>query len=249
MNASHPRTVLVVGCPRSGTTWLEQLLCAHPAMVAFPGGESRLFDGLHSVWLAHGATGRTDPAVVIDACRRYSDAVLARAHECAGPHATHLVEKTPAHALMLDFIGRVQPDAFVIHLQRDGRDVARSLREFELGTPTLADGARGWSDTIAAVRRDAPRLRFFRGVRYEDLVADPVAGVSALMEWTGLPVDDAVASEIAARAGRRVSQFNTAGPVGPGKWRSLTDAELREIYAVAGDDLVALGYATPADVR
>jgi hypothetical protein len=62
------------------------------------------------------------------------------------------------------------------------------------------------------------------------------------LAWVGLDVDDDVRRDIAARAGQRVSRYNTSGPAGAGKWRTLPQDEVARIEAIAGAALTANGY-------
>ncbi len=47
----------------------------------------------------------------------------------------------------------------------------------------------------------------------------------------------------------RVSQYNTTGDVGPGKWRTLSARDLRTVYRYAGDRLVETGYVSADELR
>jgi hypothetical protein len=240
--------VLVVGCPRSGTTWLGQLLLAHPAATGVEEGETSLFLCLQDLSAnmarrdGQGLSGYLDAQTVDVAVRRFCDRLIGDAVRARDPHATVFIEKTPAHAYQLHRIARLYPDVRVIHIVRDGRDVARSLAELSFGAPNVRFGAETWTRVLTAVRRQEAGLRHFREVQYEQLLSDPVAGICDLYEWLGLAVDADVHARVAERAGRRVSQFDTSGPVGAGKWRSLPRRELSDIYLVAGQLLVDRGY-------
>ncbi len=236
------RLVLVVGCPRSGTTWLEHLLLSHPAAGGIEEKETWLFLGLHPLMTNERIAQWTPRDDRVAALRRFCDRMFIAGLARHRPGATHFVEKTPNHALHLDEINTVYPDAWVIHLVRDGRDVVRSLLEFEHGVTDATTAAQLWVRTLTAVAASAPHLDRLREVRYEQLVADPVDGTAALLAWIGLPADDGVRAAIASRAGQRVSHFNTTGAVGSGKWRDLGAAARAEIDAVAGALLVERGY-------
>lgn len=237
------RLVLVVGCPRSGTTWLEHLLLSHPRAGGVEEVETWLFQGLRPLWNNRDLDGWIDGAARSAAMRRFCDRLLLEGLARHRPGASHFVEKTPNHALYLDAINEIYPDAWVIHVVRDGRDVARSLVEFEHGVDDHTTAARLWVRTLEAVEASAPRLDRFRVVRYEDLLDDPIEGAAALLSWVGLDVDGDVREAIADRAGQRVSQYNTSGHVGAGKWRTLPPSEVARIEAVAGPMLRAYGYA------
>src|SRR5438105_12709101 len=181
------RLLIVVGCPRSGTTWLQQLLLSHPQVVG-PSEETFLFARLAPAWaLAHSAEGDIwgDRATSIAAIRRFCDRILT--HVPGADEAALLVEKTPAHVFCLEQVAALYPDLAVIHLVRDGRDVARSLVEFEFGVPDLGSAATVWQQSLDAFDHARPRLHHAREVRYEDLLDDPVGVTSELLMWAGAP--------------------------------------------------------------
>ena len=139
---SDARLVLIIGSPRSGTTWLQTLLGAHPA-VASP-QETDLFRmylkplaqswDRQVEWLRDTSDDRRRKGLptVIDAARflelgrGFVDATMdaVREHK-PGSHV--VVEKSPGHSTCTDVIERFWPEATFIHVVRDGRDVAASL--------------------------------------------------------------------------------------------------------------------------
>lgn len=228
------RLALVVGCPRSGTTWLENMLLAHPAAAGLPTGETFAFLAARGLWAEVEARSELDAAL-----RRFYDRVFGAALARAG--ADVYVEKTPAHAFYLREIVSLYPDARVVHVVRDGRDVVRSLLAYQHGTADAAHAARQWRDSLAAVAAASPAVPHLREVRYEDLRADPVGHVGALLRWIGCDADDDVAREVARRAGQRVQQPTPAG-------RELRTAQLQAIYRESGEALVAAGYLPAAEL-
>jgi hypothetical protein len=232
------RVIFVLGAPRSGTTWLAGMLLTHPGTAGLAEAETWIFQATRDLW----DLGIAEPEVAA-AIRRFCDAVFTAHRDRTRPSATWYVEKTPAHVFRLAEMNRVYPDAVYVHIVRDGRDVARSLAEMDGGADAVADGARHWAAAVRAVRRAAPSLARLREVSYEALVAYPVSGVSDVLAWAGLPVDDDVRRALAERNPIRVSQLGTTGPVGPGKWRSLPRHDLEAIEREAGDVLAELGYS------
>ena len=222
--------VFVVGVPRSGTTWVENMLLAHPALDG-PRVETAVFVSLRQLWnndaLSHDVVGL--------AIRRFVNTLLA-------PWGPRVVEKTPLHAEHLSLITNVFPDASIISVHRDGRDVVQSLLEMEAGTDDVVVAATRWSEITREVSRVLPSLPRARDLRYESMLDDPVGAIADLFAWLGLSADDEVMAEVRRRAGERVSQYNTTGEVGAGKWRSLSRRQLRAVYRHAGDRLEELGY-------
>lgn len=244
--------VVVVGCGRSGTTWLERMLMATPQAGGVDGVESFVFGQGAPLWehLAEMAPLVTREHLV-SALRAFYDTVFAEALRAHAAGATVFVEKTPAHSRILPQIGAVYPDASYVHVIRDGRDVARSISQVDFfGIPDPGDAARLWRSVLLDVRSASRDLARYRDVRYEDLLADPVHHVSELLRWVGLDVDDEVRAELVARAGVRVSAHaGTERPVGSGTWAALPARDLATVYAESGALLVSEGYATRRQLR
>ena len=239
------RVVFILGCFRSGTTWLEHLLLAHPSASGLDGRESWVFEGLADLWLniTEGPLSAVlPPGAGARAERRFVDAVLGGFRDANHPEATHVIEKSPVHNNHVAHMAAVYPDARYVNIVRDGRDVARSLMEVGDGTDAVA-GAHIWATAVRNVRRDADLVPRLRELRYEALVADPVGEVTALLEWIGLPVDESVRAELEQRSAHHVSKRNTTGRPGAGKWREeLSSEQVGTIERIAGDELRAYGY-------
>ncbi|HEY9422755.1 MAG TPA: sulfotransferase, partial [Thermoanaerobaculia bacterium] len=80
-------------------------------------------------------------------------------------------DKTPVYGQHLPAIRGVLPEARFLHLIRDGRDVALSLRErWFAPSREVPDLARHWRDQVAATRAAGLRDAHYLEVRYEDLI-------------------------------------------------------------------------------
>lgn len=144
-----PQVHFVFSAPRSGSTWLATALGFHPSIAAT---ENRLFGMFCEMW--QNRNGRTSPRITADkyihglaqhsffhslgwkSARDLGDELL---HEWLGFLARFLVSRsgkpvmvdkvTPylgTAEIVLSEIRRHFPEAAIIHLQRDGRDVATS---------------------------------------------------------------------------------------------------------------------------
>ncbi|HEX3406682.1 MAG TPA: sulfotransferase [Caulobacteraceae bacterium] len=160
------------------------------------------------------------------------------------------------HALPV--IARLFPDAQVIHLIRDGRDVAFSpfvapkhayWRKIYFGAGDLRSW-RGLPMTQRAYRKHGPMFNAARWansvtlgrahgamlgeryceVRYEDLVADPAAAGARIAAFLSLPPPELPVGQLAVNPGR------------VGKWRSLPDGETVEVLQLLAPTLAAFGY-------
>lgn len=229
------RVIFVQGAPRSGTTWLVTLLATHSQIAGveaeshlFESGIDRLFDnfdgrdphlrGLNS-FLEHREQ-------LVDLVRDLSDGVLTamRDHVSRGPRPDFVVEKTPtsfaAGAPELRRKRECYPDAWFLHIVRDGEAVTRSL----MRAPWMPDRSESacrqlWEDCVASTRSalgDHPR---YREVSYEDLRADPAAALGELFEWLGVDAGPAALDTVRALSRERYSDLG-AVPAQPGR-RSL----------------------------
>jgi len=197
----------VGGLPRSGTTWVQQLLNAHPQLVCL--GESHFFNDLvPSLTRTVEAYGKRR-AVGQDT---WAPTVQGPRHQLLSPmlHATFVAlvqenldgrdpagimaigEKTPDNIMHLQRIWNVFPGARFVNVIRDGRDGAVSaFIRFRSKLPpemTQEDYARayaeGWSTRIREARALA-RDRRYHEVRYEALHADPDNAAGALFAFLG----------------------------------------------------------------
>jgi hypothetical protein len=280
----EPALVLLVGAPRSGTTWLQRMLAAHPS-VASP-QETDLFarylEPLADAW-AWQQRGGPDawkarrykglPAVLTSdefttITRDYVQAIVARA-AALRPGASIVLEKSPSTSLCADAIAQLTPDARVLHLVRDGRDVAASLLAASEGwgrwwaPRTLPDAARAWVRHVEGARRaDALGVPYLE-VRYEALVAGDAGLLRAAHDFCGIATTEAECKELldrfsfdrTAASGLTIGgEFAEAGagwdePEGFNRrgvvegWTSEWGTRDRlQFDAIAGGLLVTLGY-------
>lgn len=253
------RTIFVLGNRRSGTTWLAELLYSHPdvggAMAReradindIMPSESLVFGALADYWIngwrsdRNGIAAYMDPDAVAAALRAFCDRLFQAGNKRYSPGSPWYLEKSPDNVDRLPILTATYPDAWKVHIVRDGRDVVRSMMRAPFDDVTSAGyAAAEWVKTIRNVRREEWRLPRFREVRYEDVASDPVGQTVALFEWMGLDVNDDVVERVRVAAGRPVAKMGSQGP-GSGRWRDMDPADLAAVYEVAGDLLAELGY-------
>ncbi|MBV8234716.1 MAG: sulfotransferase [Acidimicrobiia bacterium] len=252
------RVVIVLGSRRSGSTWLAQLLLSHPDMAgmepnqdrfgAFHPRETMIFGSLWDVWTnAHGSDGigiatYLGRAGAAAALRRFCDREFADARDHFKPDATWITEKTPSNSELLPMISVVYPDAWYIHLYRDGRDVARSLAGAPMGPDEVGEAAGEWAKRLEQDRQYRHLVSRYRAIRYEDLLADPVEKTLDFFRWIGLEVTPEVVAAVEERAPRQVARYGQKDAVGSGKWRQLGPHDRARIFNAAADWLAELGY-------
>jgi hypothetical protein len=206
-----PPPFFILGCPRSGTTLLQVLVDSHPAIAIPP--ESFVFDRFGPLLGAYGNLAEPERLRALardvlndERIRDWNltaslDDLLAAVEEksagglfdalftlYAKQHGkTRWGDKTPQHGLRIPELLAVFPDAKIIHLVRDGRDVAESTARIAIGPCSMLAIARRWSLYMEAAAAAAARLPpgQFLEIRYEDLVRDPAAARRRLMAFIG----------------------------------------------------------------
>jgi hypothetical protein len=217
--------VFVVGARRSGTLWVQRVLAAHPGVSAVP-TETYLFSyGISQVFdrLQHGlvssprvASVYADRDEVIAATRELCDVIFRRFGE---REDSLIVERTPWHANHLELIGEIYPDARIVHVIRDGRDVALSRWKRTLGDGEKAPAgqvAEGWQRRIRRAQKQGRKLAHYLELRYEDLVTDTEPNLRRIAEFLELEWDPVMLT-FYERAADRMSEMARDLPAVEGK--------------------------------
>jgi hypothetical protein len=159
--------------------------------------------------------------------------------------------KIQRHIVRPEDFRRVWPGARLVHVVRDGRDVAAShLRGGRWwGYRDVEEAARRWLEVVDG----APTATT---VFYEQLVTDPRATLEALLDELGIPWSDAVLQHAAidhallAHPHEHPSADDVSRPIhreAVARYvRDLAPAEIEAFEAIAGDALRRLGYPLAA---
>jgi tetratricopeptide (TPR) repeat protein len=117
--------IFIVGLPRSGTTLVEQILASHPKV--FGGGEMGLLGPIATnIKDPGGAEFPESVASVPDARWREFGAGYLRAARAMAPNAERIIDKSADNFKYLGLIALALPNARLVHVLRDSRDVAVS---------------------------------------------------------------------------------------------------------------------------
>jgi hypothetical protein len=294
----HQLAPFIVGSPRSGTTLLRLMLDSHPQLAIPPetgflpralgslfGNDERQRQSFREALMSFPpeAPGWRDfgiepdafmnelqtitPFHVDDAIRCFYRMYAARFRK------DRWGDKTPSYGRHLRAIQQVLPEACFIHLIRDGRDVALSLRElwFSPGTD-MATLARAWRRDICATRRQSLGCQRYLELRYETLVLEPETCLREICDFIEIDYDPAMkdyhlraparlmeqqartlagGTVLVSQTQRLAQQRLTLCPPDPSRifqWRTAMSPRDRARYeAIAGGLLAALGY--PATAR
>ena len=200
-----PQPIFVMGFPRSGTTLIEQVLASHPAVRA--GGELAFVAELRK--LANHLFPGPEPfpanlAQAFTADHRYAatvfrDYYFARA-EAAGllePGKSWFVDKMPFNEVWLPLIAMAFPDAKVVRVVRHPLDVCVSVMSNNL-THGFNCGYRiedtvhhfvAVFDLVEHYHRELGHDEHL--LRYESFVANQLDETRRLLDYVGLPFDEA----------------------------------------------------------
>ena len=248
------RVAFLVGVRRSGTNWLRRIVDAHPDAAVIPSETCLLSHGIQPITerVQHGLAGSARTATMYadrdrfhDALRDLCDRLLLEHLETLDREVQVLGERTPDHVRYLHLVRDVYPDAAVVHILRDGRDVARSLVSQAWGPTDHRTAALEWVSGIEAARAVAPELDRYLEVGYEQLLADPATWVPTIYRFLGLDDRPEVIERALAEARVPYNVDPLVEGVSAQKWRGgLSGAELADVLDVAGPLLDALGYDT-----
>lgn len=199
----HPgnEAIFVLGMPRSGTTLVDRILSAHPQVQS--AGELGNFPAaLHR---AGGERGRSLAGMVecipagFDDWAGLGEAYLRSTRPLTGA-LPRFVDKLPHNFLFAGFIARALPDAPIILMRRNPMDTCLSnFRQlfapesaYHAYSFDLLDIGRYYLRFDRLVRR---WIELFPGrileLRYEDLVDDQAGTTRRVLDFCGLPWDEA----------------------------------------------------------
>jgi len=243
----NDRLVFVIGSPRSGTTFLAGAIGSLPGFV-----------DLGEVPALKAAVPELVTLPPEEAARRLRR-ILTIARRVGLVGAVRAVEQTPELAHLVDVVAAAYPESRIVHILRDGRDVVCSLVEKPWLRPEVGEDdagiaygayARFWvesdrreefsraSDARRAAwawRRYVTAVRAARApvleLRYERMAEDPDAVARDLAGHLDAPAG-ALAVALRAARGSSVGRYR----------RDLSERQLAEVLAEAGDLLRGLGY-------
>jgi hypothetical protein len=268
----------VIGCQKSGTTWVERLLDNHPTVCCRGEGHfsdilAPMLEQMHRIYNEdRRTTWAFGPNDLLAGIRLATDTVFGRyLAACRDPQTIRVLgDKTPEGALAVRALSTLYPGARFIHVIRDGRDAAVSgwAHLHRRGThqrfDSFADYAayfaeHHWVPYITRARQAAAHVadRYLE-VRYEDLHARPTTHTRRMLQFLDVAAADDVVRTCVHRASFRALSGRDAGDEDPashfrkgivGEWTSRFDAAtLRRFEDVAGPLLLELRYTRAATV-
>ncbi|MFK8021746.1 MAG: sulfotransferase [Pseudomonadales bacterium] len=270
----------IFGCGRSGTSLLSRMISSHPnltvpleshifnsfsALEGYYGDLSqrpnrlRLIEDILSTqaiqgWQLEASIDDIERCVKSPDLGGVFDAIMQS--WTSSKNKKRWGEKTPRHVFHWDDIHRHYPNAKIVHIVRDGRDVALSFMDARFGPKTSYMGAVYWKHYLQKVRQLQVAESNVLEVHYEDLLADPETTLTAVCEFLGEEYSDDMLrfydnsllyttdSRNRVNLQSALMQSNTC------KWRDqFSDADLERFEAVAGDELRLCGYELTSEEK
>ena len=258
------RPIFVGGMPRSGTTLLRAMLDRHPniacgpelrAIPALAAFTSQTRSAYADVLAGHYGL---DPADYDAAGRALIESFLTP--YLSAQKKKRVAEKTPANVLHFKELWRLFPDAYFIHVVRDGRDVTASLKNMPWRDPKTgkvlemisnsAVAGLTWKQHIDAAHSAKTVIGNYFEFRYEDLVAEPEAQLRQLMRFLEEPwCDDMLHFEEGKNIFAGADEASAPQIAKPlyqssvSRWRNdLTKDDKAALAPIISELLVLLGY-------
>jgi hypothetical protein len=272
------RPVFVLGSPRSGTTLLYHMILSAGNFAVYR-TESNVFNllvprfgdlsvrrnrqALMRVWLGSklftrsGLEAHEIEEKILGECKSGGDFLRIVMEEIARKQGVERwADCTPDHLLYLKRIKREIPEALVVHILRDGRDVALSLNKQGWIRPFPWDRRKGvlvsglyWQWIVNKGRENGHIFGSdYTEVHFEELIQNPRKVLAKLGEFIGHDLDyDKILRVGIGSVGDPNTSFQSEfenkkfNPVG--RWREhFTTEQLVEFEGLVGTTLNSLGY-------
>lgn len=264
----------IVGCPRSGTTLLSVLLDRHSSVAVPPetfffhvfSGLSRQREKPDYEWLvsqylddSYMTAMKLDRAKVLQRLYAYNSdhASFFRSalEEYAAVHNKSIIgEKTATHIKWIDTIFQWYPNAKVIWIVRDGRDVAMAL--MRLFHKNLRTHCCTWRMSVElGLKFEQKYSNKIHKIRFEDLITNPQSELKNLGNFLGINYQERMLdTQVYSKAVPENELFYKERALKPidcsriGEWkRSATPQQVHLMHSVMGQSLQQLGYENDFD--
>jgi hypothetical protein len=243
----------VIGAPRSGTSYLVEVLARHPHVLLT--NETRVMTYLHRVLTRHSRDRMalmTERRLFLETLRRHMPAIVRDFYRQLGADdQTRWGDKFPHYADtktdpgLLGFIAEMFPRSQFVHLTRDGRDVVASLRD--KGWVDVEEACDVWNRHVTEAQRIGRTVgpARYHELRYSDLVDDAVRTVTELLAFLRLEPAAEVDGFLAEQQKQRTPFSGATTPadrIGASRWADrlstpeadLVTERLRSVLEASG---------------
>jgi len=245
------KPIFIIGCPRSGTSIFAELYAVHP-WVANWSEAGRIWDPVN--YFNKESDHHWDSSMVTEekASRLHSFFEWYRRKN----NGKRFVNKHPRSSVRITFIRKIFPDAYFLHVIRDGRAVVNSIinkiREDYVRQTTpfgnfckppdwrryqrkdiIEQTAWQWTKILEHIMENKAELgnRYFE-VKYEDFCIKPREIFAAAFKFGELPVSQKIIGEIPSVLKNMNYKYKT----------ELSSSQINTINSIQKDMLGRLGY-------
>lgn len=270
---SDKQFIFIIGAPRSGTSWLQLMIGAHPNVSTSV--ELTLYNKYIGPWIdawkeeyanieddrwTQGLPYLLTKEDLYDFLREFVVKVYGRVH-AANPKTTHILDKHPGYSMYVEDINELLPNSKFIHLIRDGRDVVVSMvaarKSMGFGTATVVDSSAEWKRHVRAAQKAKKFHDRYLEVRYEDLKSIGLVTLKSVFDFCELPASNQYVEKIITlhqfermKARRQTAAKEVKAKADHyrkgkvGSWQyELGPIQKYLFHKIAGDLLYELGYA------
>lgn len=272
--------VFIVGCARSGTTLLRNLLNSHPE-IKFPPESHFILDFYHLF-----GDPKTEKDVIrildhikkhkrfkkFEICinkgevkdiRRYSELIDYIYTKFIGKYdAKRWGDKTPLYVLDLKLLVKLFSNAKIIHIIRDGRDVADSIIKTYFGPNNTYLAAKYWKKHVEAGNSQGQSLGTsrYKEIKYEDLLNNSEQTLRSVCSFINIKYNKRINKVSPSYSTEKHRKFlKRARPHNPhtkiiksnqNKWKQeMSEKDILMFESVAGDTLRKFKYETRANIN
>lgn len=258
---STQKHIFVIGAPRSGTTLIKSILCAHPNLKGITCETTGIFryknifnlNGYNNIFNSE----NFDSQKMSNVLEKSKDIVTLFDNFCsdylAENRGIRFIEKINTPTLnRMDLLINYFPNSQFIHIFRDGRDCYCSALHHPhvYQTKTLHSFARHWQNCINSRLKYGDHPNIY-DLSYEALTSESETEkvIRELINFLGeeyhpnLLDPQYYANNLLSKATHHQKLSQPIRKTSQGRWKKeLTSSEINQFQAIAGQQLEKLGY-------
>lgn len=267
VNIETDTFIFVIGVPRSGTTWLFDMIASHKDVASLNGSNTflqmyvfpmeNIYEREKHVFADSGFSRGLPSKYSKEEFEELIRDIIRSFYRRIPSNRRFYVEKATDLTSEVHKIRKYIPNSKFIHIIRDGRNCTvsriknRKKYGYPFGIEGVHEGAVTWKKQILEARSNS--IEFSSDVlevRYEDLLKDPVNNLRTIFNHVGLEADLESITEIARQHDYKTRPVSnpTSEVITPhgepvqAYESEMTRTEIAYFEYLAGDLLEALGY-------
>lgn len=259
--------IFIIGVPRSGTSWLFEMISAHHDVFALNGSNTFLHQYIFpledkyvlekQIFTERGFSRGLPSKLSKDEFEKLISDFIGRFYDFLPERQPYYVEKATDITSQLQKIRKYIPNSKFIHIIRDGRNSTisriknRKAHGRPFGVGDIYEGAVGWKKQIEEARQNSSGFSSdVLEVKYEDLLKNPEHYLAEIFQHIGLIYEKQIISNICNKfhyKTKLVSNPNSSIVNSDGKPAQVYEFEMSKTNQalfeyIAGDLLKSLGY-------